>query len=147
MLGIGTMDDIFVLKQEEERIPQGIHWSWKNICDWVVPHTEIWRCIRVPEKYVHIIQVWRSENKCKNLWTADNTSLRCVTSASIFILDLVMHIMTERCRGSAPWCIPFADTKQIAKLDKRRLKISQNKTKYLCLGRTEFKLCRWLESI
>ena len=130
-----------------------------------VPRDEVWNCLRlkgVPEKYVRVIQ-----DMYKNSSTQVRTSAGVSESFEVtvgvhqgsglspFLFTVIMDCLTEDIRKEAPWNMMFAvdvvmcsNDQEAAekKLEKWRksledsgIKVSRQKTEYLCAGTGNFR--------
>ncbi|KAK3523637.1 hypothetical protein QTP70_005839 [Hemibagrus guttatus] len=103
-----------------------------------VPREELWYCMRksgVAEKYVRVVQ---------DMYERSRTVVRCA---------VVMDQLSEEVRQESPWTMMFADDIVICSesreqveenlerwrfaLERRGMKVSRNKTEYMCVNERE----------
>ena len=125
-----------------------------------VPREEVWHCLRVkavPEEYIKVIQDMYNDSQTV-IRTACGTTepfrvkvgVHQGSALSPLLFAIVMDVLTDPVRRSAPWNMMYADdvvllneTQEEAEkelnnwqkaLEKRGLRVSRTKTEYLCVG-------------
>ncbi|KAK3549444.1 hypothetical protein QTP86_001446 [Hemibagrus guttatus] len=126
-----------------------------------VPREELWYCMRksgVAEKYVRVVQ---------DMYERSRTVVRCAVgqteefkvevglhqglALSPFLFAIVMDQLSEEVRQESPWTMMFADDIVICSesreqveenlerfaLERRGMKVSRSKTKYMCVNERE----------
>ena len=125
-----------------------------------VPRQEIWNCLRlkdVEEKYIRLIQDMYENCETRLRCTVGTTTdfyvkvgLRQGSALSPFLFAIVMDRLTEQIQKVAPWNMMFADDFALCgnsceeveehleewrrEMENRGLKVSRQKTEYLCMG-------------
>ena len=125
-----------------------------------VPRQEIWNCLRlkdVEEKYIRLIQDMyencKTRVRCAVGTTTDfyvKVGLHQGSALSPFLFVIVMDSLTEQIQKVAPWDMMFADDVALCgnsceeveehleewrrEMENRGLKVSRQKTEYLCMG-------------
>ncbi|KAK3573071.1 hypothetical protein QTP86_012282 [Hemibagrus guttatus] len=128
-----------------------------------VPRLELWYCMRksgVAEKYVRVVQDMyersRTVVRCAVGQTEEfkvEVGLHQGSALSPFLFAIVMDRLSEEVRRESPWTMMFADDIVICNesreqveenlerwrfaLKRRGMKISRNKTEYMCVNERE----------
>ena len=125
-----------------------------------VPREELWYCMRksgIVEKYVRLVQDMYKESetvvRCA-LGTTENFKIKIGlhqgSMLSPFLFAVIMDRLTDEVKTEPPWTMLFADDIVICKetreeveqrlecwryaLERRGMKVSRSKTKYLCIS-------------
>ncbi|XP_064088400.1 uncharacterized protein LOC135202874 [Macrobrachium nipponense] len=163
MLGNGTVDAIFALRQTMEKYAERhgrLHLVFIDLkaYNWV-PRQEMQRCVRekgVSEKYVKVVQDMNAEVTTQvrsNEGTTEKFSVRVGlhqgSTLGPYIFDFVMDVITSDVREEVPWAVMFVDVLLVnltiegveiklklwrQALEDRGLRISRAKTEYLWMG-------------
>ena len=125
-----------------------------------VPREELWHCMRksgIVEKYVRLVQDMYEESETVMRCAVGNTEsfkvkvgLHQGSALSPFLFAVIMDRLTDEVRREPPWTMLFADniviyeeTKEEVErrleswryaLERKGMKISRPKTKYLCIN-------------
>ena len=125
-----------------------------------VPRQEKWNCLRlkdVEEKYIRLIQDTYENCKTRVRCAVGTTTgfyvkvgLHQGSALSPFLFAIVMDSLTEQIQKVAPWDMMFADDVALCgnsceeveehleewrtEMENRGLKVSRQKTEYLCMG-------------
>ncbi|KAK3543889.1 hypothetical protein QTP70_030272 [Hemibagrus guttatus] len=128
-----------------------------------VPREELWYCMRksgVAEKYVRVVQDMyersRTVVRCAVGQTEEfnvEVGLHQGSALSPFLFAIVMDQLSEEVRQESPWTMMFADDIVICSesreqveenlerwrfaLERRGMKVSRNKTEYMCVNERE----------
>ncbi|KAK3526845.1 hypothetical protein QTP86_000734 [Hemibagrus guttatus] len=128
-----------------------------------VPREELWYCMRksgVAEKYVRVVQDMyersRTVVRCAVGQTEEfnvEVGLHQGSALSPFLFAIVMDQLSEEVRQESPWTMMFADDIVICSesreqveenlerwrfaLERRGMKVSRSKTKYMCVNERE----------
>ncbi|KAK3540907.1 hypothetical protein QTP86_004171 [Hemibagrus guttatus] len=128
-----------------------------------VPREELWYCMRksgVAEKYVRVVQDMyersRTVVRCAVGQTEEfnvEVGLHQGSALSPFLFAMVMDQLSEEVRQESPWTMMFADDIVICSesreqveenlerwrfaLERRGMKVSRNKTEYMCVNERE----------
>ncbi|KAK3553431.1 hypothetical protein QTP70_003591 [Hemibagrus guttatus] len=128
-----------------------------------VPREELWYCMRksgVAEKYVRVVQDMyersRTVVRCAVGQTEEfkvEVGLHQGSALSPFLFAMVMDQLSEEVRQESPWTMMFADDIVICSesreqveenlerwrfaLERRGMKVSRSKTKYMCVNERE----------
>ncbi|KAK3543883.1 hypothetical protein QTP70_030155, partial [Hemibagrus guttatus] len=128
-----------------------------------VPREELWYCMRksgVAEKYVRVVQDMyersRTVVRCAVGQTEEfkvEVGLHQGSALSPFLFAIVMDQLSEEVRQESPWTMMFADDIVICSesreqveenlerwrfaLERRGMKVSRSKTKYMCVNEME----------
>ncbi|KAK3542088.1 hypothetical protein QTP86_013386 [Hemibagrus guttatus] len=129
----------------------------------MVPREELWYCMRksgVAEKYVRVVQdmyeMSRTVVRCAVGQTEEfkvEVGLHQGSALSPFLFAIVMDQLSEEVRQESPWTMMFADDIVICSesreqveenlerwrfaLERRGMKVSINKTEYMCVNERE----------
>ena len=125
-----------------------------------VPREELWYCTKkseMVEKYLRLVQNMYEENetmvRCAIRTTESfkfKVGLHQESALSPFLFAVIMDRLTNEARKEPPWTMLFADDIVVSKetreevdrrlecwryaLERRRMKVSRSKTKYLCIN-------------
>ena len=125
-----------------------------------VPREELWYCMRksgIVEKYVQLVQDMYEESKTVVRCAKETTEsfkvkvgLHQGSALSPFLFAVIMDRLTDEVRKEPPWTMLFADDIVICEetreeverrleswkyaLERRGMKVSRSKTKYLCIN-------------
>ena len=125
-----------------------------------VPQEELWYCMRksgIMEKYVRLVQDMYEESETVVRCAVGTTESFKVKvgphqglALSPFLFAVIMDRLTDEVRREPPWTMLFADNIVICKetreeverrldcwryaLERRGMKVSRSKTKYLCVN-------------
>ena len=125
-----------------------------------VPREELWYCMRkfgIVEKYVQLVQDMYEGSKTVVRYAVGTTEsfkvgfgLHQGSALSPFLFAVIMDRLTDEVRRESPWTMLFADdiviceeTKEEVErrleswkyaLERRGMKVSRSKTKYLCIN-------------
>ena len=125
-----------------------------------VPREELWYCMRksgIVEKYVRLVQDMYKESetavRCAIATTESfkvNVGLHQGSALSPFLFAVIMDRLTDEVRREQPWTMLFANDIVICEetreeveqriecwryaLERRGMKVSKSKTKYLCIN-------------
>ena len=167
MKGRSTTDPIFALRQLQEKFREGQKELHSVFIDLEkaydrVPREELYWCMRrkgIPEKYINLVKdmyhqcetVVKCAAGTSNPFTVE-VGLHQGSALSPFLFAIIMDVLTEGVRKSAPWQMLFADDvvlcaqerkeleEELEKwrdaLEKRGMKVSRAKTEYMCLHGT-----------
>ncbi|KAK3559189.1 hypothetical protein QTP86_005183 [Hemibagrus guttatus] len=128
-----------------------------------VPREELWYCMRksgVAEKYVRVVQDMYERSRTVVRCTVGQTEefkvevgLHQGSALSPFLFAMVMDQLSEEVRQESPWTMMFADDIVICNesreqveenlerwrfaLERRGMKVSRNKTEYMCVNERE----------
>ena len=160
----GTTDAMFALRMLMEKYREGqreLHCVFVDLEKAYdrVPREELWYCMRkseIVEKYVQLLQHMYEGSETVVRCAVGTTEcfkvkvgLHQGSALSPFLFEVIMDRLTDEVRREPPWTMLFADDIVICEereeverrleswkyaLERRGMKISRSKTKYLCIN-------------
>ncbi|KAK3556769.1 hypothetical protein QTP70_016679 [Hemibagrus guttatus] len=152
------VQQVRVIKDRDGRVLTNLEKAYDR-----VPREELWYCMRksgVAEKYVRVVQDMyersRTVVRCAVGQTEEfkvEVGLHQGSALSPFLFAMVMDQLSEEVRQESPWTMMFADDIVICSesreqveenlerwrfaLERRGMKVSRNKTEYMCVNERE----------